>query len=85
MSRQRLDAWDQLDKGTLCRVEGREHRPFAFQYATVDPDTGTVEITLYGPKQRDGRNHDGHMAFVSCPAERVSPWGQAHTRRGRGA
>lgn len=59
-----------LTKGTLCVVEGRGSRPFAFLYTRVSPTRGVLEVTLYGPKTRDGRSSDS-MQYVTTAPEKV--------------
>jgi hypothetical protein len=77
-SRRRTDPLDvaTLERGTLVKVKGRSrHLPFAFQYVRQTP-SGGVEVTLYGPRGRDGRISDKQVVnFITVTPDMLVRWG----------
>ena len=71
---------EELMKGDLVRVEGRGHLPFAFMYVRLVRSTGQLEVTLYGPRGRDGRRTDKHpTGFITTTPNKLARWG-SHVR-----
>ena len=63
-----------LVRGMLVKVKGRGHLPFAFQYASLTQQ-GDVEVTLYGPRGRDGRPTDRYVVqFITTTPDKLAPW-----------
>jgi hypothetical protein len=68
---------DELMKGDLVKVVGRGHLPFTFQYVRVVPSTGQMEVTLYGPRGRDGRRTDKVATkFITTTPDKLAKWGR---------